>query len=79
MQPAFHPGMLEQYSEQMTDGVVRLLEQVGETEPGEGAFEGTASLELDPAWPRSNLRAVAFIQDPSSRQVLAIGQASLAP
>lgn len=57
------------------DGVVRLMELIGETEAGATSYEGTASLTLEPDWPQANLRAVVFFQDADSRRVVAIGQA----
>lgn len=59
------------------DGVVRLMETVGETEAGAVSYEGTVSLALDPDLDRERLRAIVFLQDAGSRRVVAIGVARL--
>lgn len=58
------------------DGVVRLMQTMGETDARAPTFEGVASLSLEPEWKRENLRAVVFLQSVRDRRVVGIGQAA---
>lgn len=52
--------------------IVRKLAKIGTIAAGAGgsAWSGAAPLSLDPAWKRENLRAVVFVQRPSSLHVV---------
>jgi hypothetical protein len=51
--------------------VVRALHKMGVADPSkEISFSGDLSVPLDSAWTRQNLRAVAFVQEKKSRQIL---------
>jgi hypothetical protein len=56
--------------------VVRWLHVAGKTRPGE-PFSGETSVSPDKSWKPENLRAVVFLQDRSSRKVLAVAEAPL--
>ncbi len=55
--------------------VVRTLRKVGTTSGGQ--FAGRARIALQPDWKRENLRAVVFVQDPSSLSIVGAAQAAL--
>jgi hypothetical protein len=58
--------------------VVRVLRKMGVADPGkETSFSGDLSVPLDGAWNRQNLRAVAFVQEKKSRQILGAAAARI--
>jgi len=57
------------------DRVVRRLERVTLLPAGGGSATATLELRLDPAWRRSALGIVAFVQEPGSLRVLAAAEA----
>ena len=58
--------------------VVRTLTSLGQLDTRKnGAYSATARLMLNPAWNRSNLRLVLFVEDHSTRRIL--GAATLKP
>ena len=59
-------------------GVVRSLVEVGEIKRSESEWSGSSSARFDEEWIRTNLRAVAFVQEAGSRAVRAIGAQKLA-
>jgi hypothetical protein len=54
-------------------GVVRELRTIGTVQSS--SFSAQPTLKLDPSWKRPDLRAIVFVQDPKTRQIL--GAASL--
>ena len=68
------PGGENEGATLLHDGVLRLLEPLGETADGARTHEATAALELEPEWKRENLRVVVFVQDGATRRVTAAGQ-----
>jgi hypothetical protein len=56
--------------------VVRWLRTIGKTRAGE-AFTAEVHVPADPAWKVDNLRAVAFLQDRSSRRILGAAEVTL--
>ena len=52
-------------------GVVRRLEAVGKVDAGAPGFSSTVDVQPAREWNRANLRAVVFVQERRSRQVLA--------
>ncbi len=55
--------------------VARQLRKIGKTKSGQ--FAAQPQLSLDPSWRRDKLRAVVFLQDPSTLEVTAAAQAAL--
>ena len=53
------------------NGVVRQLIPVGKMEAAPAGFSSKVAVHLDHEWNRANLRAVVFVQERSSRHVLA--------
>jgi hypothetical protein len=56
--------------------VVRELKAVGAIEKGADKFAVETALPLQPAWKKESLRYVVFVQENSSRKVLAVGRVS---
>ena len=56
--------------------VARSFETVGSAQPGQ-ALRLTVKMKLDPAWPRAQVRLVAFAQGKTSHRVLAAAVAPL--
>ena len=54
--------------------IVRRLSRLGAADP---AFSGEAAAALDPAWKRENTRAVVFVQNDRTLQILGANTASL--
>lgn len=61
------------------EAVVRRLESVTTFAKNSPALSRDVPLKLDPAWNRQRLRAVAFLQERTSRRILAVSSLSLAP
>jgi hypothetical protein len=61
--------------------VVRILKKIGVANEKDGntSFTGEASVSLDRGWKRDNLRAVVFLQEKKSRQILGAAEAKLMP
>jgi hypothetical protein len=58
--------------------IVRVLRKMGVADPGkETSFSGDLSVPLDSAWNPQNLRAVAFVQEKRSRQILGAAAARI--
>jgi hypothetical protein len=59
------------------DGVVRQFVRVGRTSPGpDNGFASQTSVKLGKDWKPENLRAVVFLQDPKSKQILGVAELS---
>lgn len=60
------------------NGVVRRLERIGNADPqAVEAFTGQPVVKLSSHWNRSNLRAVVFVQEKSSRHILGAAEIPL--
>ncbi len=60
--------------------VVRSLRKVGAAVPNrESAFASDQEVRLDSGWKKENLRVVAFVQDPKSRQILGAASVRIQP
>lgn len=61
--------------------VVRMLRKIGiaNEKDGKTSFTGEASVSLDRGWKRDNLRAVVFVQEKKSRQIVGAAETKLTP
>jgi hypothetical protein len=60
--------------------VVRTLRKLGLADrTKEPSYEGEASIKLDPAWNRQNIRAVVFVQENRSRRILGSATSAIEP
>jgi hypothetical protein len=61
--------------------IVRTLRKVGVADPKnqETSFTGDVNLSLDKGWQRGNLRAVVFVQEKKSQQIVGAAEVKIAP
>lgn len=61
--------------------VVRTLRRIGvaDAKDPQKAFTGEASVNIDPGWKRDNLRAVVFVQEKRSRQIVGAAETKFTP
>lgn len=61
--------------------VVRSLRKMGVANPKnqEASFTGDANVSLDKGWQRNNLRAVVFVQEKKSQQIVGAAEVKIAP
>ncbi len=61
--------------------VVRMLRKIGvaNAKDPETSFTGEASAAFDRGWKRDNLRAVVFVQEKNSRQIVGAAETKVAP
>ena len=57
--------------------VVRSLSTIASTAPSDAAVTAAVTLNLLSAWPTSDMRAVAFLQEHDSRRILGAASVSL--
>ena len=59
--------------------IVRWMNKIGEAKAeGEASFAGTAGVSLQKDWKKENLRAVVFVQEKKSRQILGAAELPIA-